>query len=73
MMIGAVSWGLISDLIGRALPFNSTLFLTAIFGIGASFAPSFQILCVWMFLLGSAVGWVFPCLGCRSSALVFDS
>jgi MFS family permease len=58
MMIGAVGWGTISDLLGRALPFNSTLFLTAVFGIGASFAPSFPVLCVWMFFLGSAVGYV---------------
>ena len=60
MMIGAVGWGVISDILGRALPFNSTLFLTAVFGIGASFAPSFGILCLWMFLLGSAVGYVHP-------------
>lgn len=58
MMIGAVGWGTVSDLLGRALPFNVTLFLTAVFGIGASFAPTFPILLVWMFLLGSAVGWV---------------
>ena len=56
MMIGAVGWGTVSDLLGRALPFNSTLFLTAVFGIGASFSPTFPILLFWMFLLGSAVG-----------------
>jgi hypothetical protein len=56
MMIGAVGWGVVSDILGRSLPFNSTLFLTAVFGIAASFAPSFPILCVWMFFLGSAVG-----------------
>lgn len=57
-MIGAVAWGTISDLLGRALPFKVTLFLTAVFGIGASFSPNFGILCGWMFLLGSAVGQV---------------
>ena len=56
MMIGAVGWGTVSDLLGRALPFNSTLFLTAVFGIGASFSPTFPVLLFWMFLLGSAVG-----------------
>jgi MFS family permease len=56
MMIGAVGWGVVSDLVGRVLPFNSTLLLTAIFGIGASYAPSFPVLCIWMFLLGTAVG-----------------
>jgi len=64
MMIGAVGWGTISDLLGRALPFNSTLFLTAVFGIGASFSPSFPILCVWMFFLGSAVGYVRRAMNC---------
>lgn len=58
MMIGAVGWGVVSDILGRSLPFNSTLFLTAIFGIGASFSPNFTILCIWMFFLGSAVGLV---------------
>lgn len=56
MMIGAVGWGTVSDILGRTLPFNATLFLAACFGIGASFAPSFGVLCVWMFFLGSAVG-----------------
>ncbi|WWC87375.1 uncharacterized protein L201_002264 [Kwoniella dendrophila CBS 6074] len=60
MMIGAVAWGVISDLLGRSLPFNSTLFLTAIFGIAASFSPNFVVLCFWMFLLGSAVGGSMP-------------
>ncbi|KAK4685766.1 hypothetical protein P7C73_g4374, partial [Tremellales sp. Uapishka_1] len=60
MMVGAVGWGVISDLMGRALPFNATLFLTAVFGIGASYAPDFRILCIWMFLLGSAVGGSMP-------------
>ncbi|WWC58954.1 uncharacterized protein I303_101499 [Kwoniella dejecticola CBS 10117] len=60
MMIGAVAWGVVSDLLGRSLPFNATLFLTAIFGIAASFSPNFTILCIWMFLLGSAVGGSMP-------------
>lgn len=59
-MIGAVGWGVVSDLLGRALPFNSTLFLTAVFGIGASFSPSFPVLCFWLFLMGSAVGGSMP-------------
>ncbi|WVW78971.1 hypothetical protein I302_100934 [Kwoniella bestiolae CBS 10118] len=60
MMIGAVAWGVISDLLGRSLPFNATLFLTAVFGIAASFSPNFWVLCFWMFLLGSAVGGSMP-------------
>ncbi|KIR34951.1 membrane transporter [Cryptococcus deuterogattii MMRL2647] len=60
MMVGAVGWGVLSDLLGRTLPFNATLFLTGIFGVGASFSPSFAILCCWMFCLGSAVGGSMP-------------
>ncbi|ODN74810.1 hypothetical protein L202_07125 [Cryptococcus amylolentus CBS 6039] len=60
MMIGAVSWGVISDILGRSLPFNSTLFLTGFFGVCASFSPNFTVLCIWMFWLGSAVGGSMP-------------
>lgn len=56
MMVGAVGWGVVSDLVGRALPFHSTLLLTAIFGIAASFSPNFWVLCTWLFCLGTAVG-----------------
>jgi len=56
MMIGAVGWGVVSDLMGRALPFHTTLLMTALFGIGASFAPNFAVLCVWLFFMGTAVG-----------------
>ncbi|WVO22829.1 uncharacterized protein IAS62_004172 [Cryptococcus decagattii] len=60
MMVGAVGWGVLSDLLGRTMPFNATLFLTGIFGVGASFSPNFAILCCWMFCLGSAVGGSMP-------------
>jgi len=56
MMLGAVGWGTCSDLLGRSAAFNATLFFTALFGILASFARSFWLLCVLLFLLGSAVG-----------------
>lgn len=56
MMIGAVGWGVVSDLLGRALPFHTTLLLTGLFGVLASFAPNFWLLCVCMFGMGTAVG-----------------
>lgn len=56
MMAGSVAWGVVSDLAGRALPFNATLLLTAVFTISASFSPSFLVLCFWMFCMGTAVG-----------------
>ena len=41
---------------GRTTAFNATLFLTALFGVFASFAPTFIWLCISLFFLGSAVG-----------------
>ncbi|OSC97208.1 MFS general substrate transporter [Trametes coccinea BRFM310] len=60
MMFGAVGWGTCSDLMGRTTAFNATLFLTAIFGIFASFANSFVWLCISLFFLGSSVGGSMP-------------
>ncbi|CDO69845.1 hypothetical protein BN946_scf184884.g4 [Trametes cinnabarina] len=60
MMFGAVGWGTCSDLMGRTTAFNATLFLTAVFGIFASFASSFGWLCVSLFFLGSSVGGSMP-------------
>ncbi|KAF9240236.1 major facilitator superfamily domain-containing protein [Melanogaster broomeanus] len=60
MMVGAVGWGACSDLKGRIAAFNATLFFTSLFGILASFASSFRMLCALLFLLGSAVGGSMP-------------
>ncbi|KAI0249030.1 major facilitator superfamily domain-containing protein [Lactifluus subvellereus] len=60
MMFGAVGWGTYSDLMGRIPAFNATLFLTSLFGISASFATSFPMLCVTLFFLGSAIGGSMP-------------
>ncbi|KAK7681521.1 hypothetical protein QCA50_015253 [Cerrena zonata] len=60
MMFGAVGWGTCSDLLGRTTAFNATLFLTAVFGVLASFANTFILLCIALFLLGSAVGGSMP-------------
>lgn len=45
-----------SDLLGRSMAFNLTLFFTAIFGLLSSYAPSFLSLCVALFFLGTSVG-----------------
>ncbi|KAJ7069406.1 MFS general substrate transporter [Mycena amicta] len=60
MMIGAVGWGTCSDLLGRSVAFNATLFFTAFFGILCSLSYSFGSLCLLLFLLGSAVGGSMP-------------
>ncbi|KAJ7225962.1 MFS general substrate transporter, partial [Mycena pura] len=60
MMFGAVGWGACSDLLGRSTAFNATLFFTALFGTLASFAHSYESLCLVLFSLGSAVGGSMP-------------
>ncbi|CAL1712613.1 unnamed protein product [Somion occarium] len=60
MMFGAVGWGTCSDLMGRTTAFNATLFLTSLFGVLASFANTFPLLCLALFFLGSAVGGSMP-------------
>ncbi len=72
MMIGAIGWGsctfsifhsvleLIfcagSDLLGRSTAFNLTLCFTAVFGLVASYAPTYSALCIALFFLGTSVG-----------------
>lgn len=54
-MVGAVTWGALSDIMGRTFPFNATLLLTSIFGLLASFVShKFWLLCFWLFWLGTA-------------------
>lgn len=60
MFVGAITWGSLSDILGRIVPFNATLFLTAVFGIMASLSSRFETVCFWMFWLGSAVGGSMP-------------
>ncbi|KZV73229.1 MFS general substrate transporter [Peniophora sp. CONT] len=60
MMFGAIGWGTCSDVLGRSTAFNATLFFTSVFGILAGLATTFPLLCIALFLLGSAVGGSMP-------------
>ncbi|TDL17241.1 MFS general substrate transporter [Rickenella mellea] len=60
MMIGAIGWGSCSDLLGRSMAFNLTLFFTSVFGVLASLSPSYPWLCVALFFLGTSVGGSMP-------------
>jgi MFS family permease len=55
MMFGAMFWGMLADSHGRKQAFNLTLIVTTVFGIGASFAPSYWVLCLLILLLGFGV------------------
>ncbi|KAG5463615.1 MAG: major facilitator superfamily domain-containing protein [Olpidium bornovanus] len=60
MLVGALGWGVTSDMWGRKLAFNMTLLITAVFGALAAFAPNFSIFCLFMMCLGMGVGGNLP-------------
>lgn len=49
-----------SDAQGRTPAFNFTLLLTSVFGILSAFAPTFPLLCLALFGLGTGVGGSMP-------------
>ncbi|KAF9946938.1 hypothetical protein BGZ65_009271, partial [Modicella reniformis] len=59
-MFGAMFWGMLADAYGRKQAFNLTLIVTTFFGIAASFAPSYWVLCVLILFLGFGVGGNMP-------------
>ncbi|KAJ7801645.1 MFS general substrate transporter [Mycena olivaceomarginata] len=59
LIVGASTWGVLADLIGRRLSFNITLFIAAVFGIAAGGANNFTTLCALISCLGFGVGAIF--------------
>lgn len=64
LVCGAGFWGLGSDLIGRRLAFNLTLFIAAVFGIAAGAAPNFIACAVLVSFIGFGVGGNRKCSSC---------
>ncbi|KAJ2586475.1 hypothetical protein H4R99_008447, partial [Coemansia sp. RSA 1722] len=60
LMCGALVWGPVSDRFGRLIAYRWTLVVSATFGLLASFVPSFSLLCLCLFGLGSGVGGNMP-------------
>ncbi|KAI6326480.1 hypothetical protein MCOR29_003435 [Pyricularia oryzae] len=60
LCVGSFTWGIGSDMMGRRIAFNATLFITGVFGILASYAPSWGWLCLMLAALGSGVGGNLP-------------
>ncbi|KAF5389170.1 hypothetical protein D9757_003521 [Collybiopsis confluens] len=59
LILGASTWGILADLIGRRLSFNITLFIAGVFGIAAGGSNNFTTLgaliaCMWLLTLLSA-------------------
>ncbi|KAF3762941.1 MFS general substrate transporter [Cryphonectria parasitica EP155] len=60
LCLGAFTWGLGSDILGRRIAFNATLLITAVFGLLVSLAPSWPAVCFLLSLLGFGVGGNLP-------------
>ncbi|KAF5371452.1 hypothetical protein D9757_009971 [Collybiopsis confluens] len=60
LVMGAITWGVLADLIGRRLSFNITLFLAGVFGIAAGGANDFTTLASLVACLGFGVGGNLP-------------
>ncbi|KAG9244776.1 sugar transporter [Calycina marina] len=60
LCIGATFWGVGSDVMGRRLAFNATLFIVGIFGIAAGAGPSWIGVCSLFAALGTGLGGNLP-------------
>ncbi|KAJ5095700.1 hypothetical protein NUU61_005056 [Penicillium alfredii] len=60
LCIGASFWGIASDVIGRRLAFNTTLFLAGVFGLAAGGGPTWVGVCGLYSCLGLGVGGNLP-------------
>lgn len=60
LCIGASFWGIASDVIGRRLAFNLTLFLAGAFGLAAGGAPNWISLCALYACVGLGIGGNLP-------------
>ncbi|KAF8224337.1 MFS general substrate transporter [Tricholoma matsutake] len=60
LILGATTWGVMADLIGRKLSFNITLFLAGVFGIAAGAAPNFVAFAALVACTGFGIGGNLP-------------
>ncbi|EOD43656.1 putative sugar transporter protein [Neofusicoccum parvum UCRNP2] len=60
LCIGASFWGIASDIIGRRLAFNATLFIAGAFGLAAGGGHSWVATCSLFACLGAGVGGNLP-------------
>lgn len=71
MMFGAMFWGMLADAYGRKQAFNLTLIVTTLFGVAASFANSYWLLCLLILGLGFGVSGTFGqcCMGTKNDGV----
>ncbi|XP_020100184.1 organic cation/carnitine transporter 7-like isoform X2 [Ananas comosus] len=56
MLVGAYSWGIVSDKYGRRVGFNFTALITGVAGFLSSFAPNYLSLIFLRFMVGVGLG-----------------
>ena len=70
LCVGASFWGIASDIIGRRLAFNTTLFLAGVFGLAVGGGPSWIGVCGLYAALGVGVGGNLPVDGVSLSSVL---
>ncbi|VDC07272.1 unnamed protein product [Peniophora sp. CBMAI 1063] len=60
LIVGASTWGIMADVVGRRLSFNITLFIAGVFGIAAGGAGTFTQLAALVACIGFGVGGNLP-------------
>ncbi|KAI5310710.1 hypothetical protein KEM55_003071 [Ascosphaera atra] len=60
LTVGAAFWGIASDLVGRRIAFNVTLFICAAFGLASAGGPTWVGTCILYACLGLGVGGNLP-------------
>ncbi|KAI9753046.1 MAG: hypothetical protein M1815_000145 [Lichina confinis] len=60
LCVGASFWGVASDIIGRRVAFNSTLFLAGVFGTAVGGAQTWVAVCCLYALMGVGIGGNLP-------------
>ncbi|KAH7915607.1 major facilitator superfamily domain-containing protein [Hygrophoropsis aurantiaca] len=60
LIVGATTWGILADVIGRKVSFNITLFIAGLFGLAAGGAPNFVAFSSLIAFMGFGVGGNLP-------------
>ncbi|KAK7043179.1 hypothetical protein VNI00_008533 [Paramarasmius palmivorus] len=60
LILGATTWGILADLIGRKLSFNITLFIAGVFGVASGAANNFTTLAALIACVGFGIGGNLP-------------
>ncbi|KAH9466857.1 hypothetical protein MJO28_000530 [Puccinia striiformis f. sp. tritici] len=60
LLFGALVWGFGSDIFGRKICFNITVFITAIFALISASSTNFLSICIYNFLWSTGVGGNLP-------------